>query len=214
MRSDLTVPALLLSAWAEESRQLEDFKTTEYYSLLEEAFEKLDTGSLYKSRIHGYGHIERVMLLGALIAWQEKLDPTDTELLLCACSYHDIGRQNDSVDDAHGRRSARMLLGARFSAMRERFSDSDLLILQSMITAHSLPDRKKREVAERFGVPEEDLARCEELTACLKDADNLDRVRLYDLDPKHLRHASSLSMVSFAESLFYQYTEMQRRDGT
>lgn len=40
------------------------------------------------------------------------------------------------------------------------------------------------------------------LTRLLKDADNLDRVRLGDLDPKFLRHDSAKDLVGFAQRLF------------
>jgi hypothetical protein len=40
------------------------------------------------------------------------------------------------------------------------------------------------------------------LTALLKDADGLDRVRLGDLDPTYLRHPEAREMVAYAEALF------------
>ena len=36
----------------------------------------------------------------------------------------------------------------------------------------------------------------------LKDADGLDRARLYDLDPRYLRHEEALRWVSAAERLY------------
>jgi hypothetical protein len=41
-----------------------------------------------------------------------------------------------------------------------------------------------------------------ELTALLKDADGLDRVRLGDLDVRYLRHEPSKKYAGFAEELF------------
>jgi hypothetical protein len=41
-----------------------------------------------------------------------------------------------------------------------------------------------------------------ELAALLKDADGLDRVRLYDLDPSCLRNPKAVAMVPFAQRLF------------
>jgi hypothetical protein len=40
------------------------------------------------------------------------------------------------------------------------------------------------------------------LTSLLKDADGLDRVRLYDLNPKYLRNAEAKGMTGFARRLF------------
>ena len=47
-----------------------------------------------------------------------------------------------------------------------------------------------------------DLPHAMALTRLLKDADNLDRVRLGDLDPKFLRHDSAKDLVGFAQRLF------------
>lgn len=40
------------------------------------------------------------------------------------------------------------------------------------------------------------------LTSLLKDADGLDRVRLFDLDPRYLRWPQSHDLVPFAQRLF------------
>ena len=46
-----------------------------------------------------------------------------------------------------------------------------------------------------------------ELTRLLKDADNLDRVRLGDLNPKFLRHESARDLTGFAKRLFQLHQE-------
>ena len=51
----------------------------------------------------------------------------------------------------------------------------------------------------------QNLPRALELTRLLKDADNLDRVRLGDLDPRFLRHSSAKDLTGFAERLFQRY---------
>lgn len=171
------------------------------------SYNGLDTEVLYKSSIHGNGHIERVMLLGALIARAEKLSRHETNLLLFACSYHDIGRVNDRRDDLHGRRSALMI---DEKGLWERFgegNEDELRAVQAAICTHSVNDSMFDELAEEFGVKEELIPLCKTLCFCLKDADNLDRVRLHDLDTKYLRYESSRNLVNTAEYIFEEYSK-------
>ncbi len=169
------------------------------------AYKSLETDVIYKSRIHGQGHIERVMLLGAMIARAEKLTRHETELLLFACSYHDIGRVDDRKDDLHGRRSSAMIVE---KGLWERFGEGnadELCAVQAAVCTHSVNDSMLDEIAAEYGVKDELMPLCRKLCFCLKDADNLDRVRLHDLDPKHLRHESSLNLVKTAEYIFSEY---------
>ena len=76
------------------------------------AFSTLKRNELYKSWLHGQGHIERVIMLGALIAMGEGFSMDDTRLALFCCSYHDIGRSNDRRDDDHGTVSAGMIIAS------------------------------------------------------------------------------------------------------
>ena len=173
------------------------------------AYKELDTDILHKSYIHGQGHIERVMLLGALIARGEKLTKHETALLLFACSYHDIGRVNDRRDDLHGRRSAMMI---EEKGLWEHFgegSEDELRAVQAAICTHSINDTMFEELAEEFGVKEELMPLCRTVCFCLKDADNLDRVRLHDLDAKYLRSEASQNLVKTAEFIFEEYSKRE-----
>ena len=199
---------LLYSAWASENEMLSQFRKTPYYPLLIHAYGTLDISVIYDSELHGLDHIERVMLLGALIAWQVSLSDTDAKLLLLACSYHDIGRIDDSVDDAHGKRSAEMLRRLDHLIPQAAFTDQELKILYAIITVHSLRDALKFDVGVNYKIETRFMDRYLELMACLKDADNLDRVRVKDLDPSHLRHKVSVALIPFAQSLYDWYQQM------
>ena len=96
----------LLELWAKENARINAFMGSHYLPVLLEALDTLETDALYHSRTHGQWHIERTMLLGALIAHGEQLPQDITRLLLLCCSYHDVGRVNDWMDRKHGRRSA------------------------------------------------------------------------------------------------------------
>ena len=201
----LMAPTILKTNWARENKVLAAFMETKYYTLVMKAFEQLDTCALYKSYLHGSKHIERVLLLGALIAWRESLDEHDTKILLYACAYHDIGRINDCRDDEHGTRSAEMLKSERFTWLRDSLNSQDQRILLAMIAAHSHNDHDMFRIGQKSQIADDNMTRYMKLASCLKDADNLDRVRLHDLDTSHLRHSSSADLVPFAESLFHKY---------
>ena len=112
----MILPDLLNSEWASGSEMISDFKRTPYYTQLMHTCKTLNRSVIYESELHGLDHIERVILLGALIAWKVSLSDADMQLLMAACSYHDIGRIDDSVDNEHGRRSAEMLRDLRIQS--------------------------------------------------------------------------------------------------
>ena len=102
----------------------------------------------------------------------------------------DVGRTFDVYDLDHGARSAQRLeelTGQTGEALAE---------LQAAVTAHALPDARLEETVHAFHPA--DFDRAVELTRLLKDADNLDRVRLGDLKVKFLRHESAKNLADFA----------------
>ena len=150
----------------------------------------MDEDALYKSRVHGSGHIHRVLLFAALIAWKEDLEEEDVRQYFHAACYHDVGRTFDGFDLYHGARSA-LKLEELTGKTGER-----LVELQAAVTAHAHPDADMETILRSF--QPEDYPRTVELTCLLKDADNLDRVRLKDLDAKFMRHEAAKALVPFA----------------
>ena len=194
-----------LDAWAGENARIEMLMKSEYGKLLREAYDSLDVSVLYQSRIHGNGHIERTMLLGAMIAQALALSAHESRMLLLCCSYHDIGRYNDFRDDSHGNIAAKKLMTPEMKRKFRGYSAEDFKIMQAAITLHSMRDTEIDNVAQRYGIDENSMARYYRIAKCLKDSDNLDRVRLGDLDTKHLRHQESIDMVSDAQWIFDSY---------
>ena len=199
----MTVPDMLKAGRLDGVGVVAELKRSAYYDLLTEAYGRLRTGELYVSGIHGQGHIERVMLLGAIIAMQQGFTPRQTELLLIACSYHDIGRVDDSRDDRHGQRSAERLAGMTLPSV----GGEELRAIQAAVATHSTKDAMIESFAEEYRVPEESRDLCRLLCKGLKDADNLDRVRLGDLDVRHLRFAQSPLLAPAAEEICHLSAE-------
>lgn len=176
--------------WESDAALIQGLQAWSLYPLLLETYKTLREDALYKSRVHGSGHIHRVLLFAALIAWQEDLPEDLTRQLFRAAAYHDVGRTFDGYDLDHGARSAQ-----RLAELTGQSGDA-LAELQAAVTAHALPDARLEETVASFRPA--DFDRAVELTRLLKDADNLDRVRLGDLKVKFLRHESAQGLADFA----------------
>lgn len=197
----------LLNIWSRENSRLAAFMDSSYLPMLLSAYEELEVSALFRSRTHGQGHIERTMLLGALLAQGEQLPPELTELLLLCCAYHDVGRVSDWLDRKHGERSAEKIAKGSLKEKFSGFSPEDINLALAAICAHSLSDRDMGLVFERCSVPAELEERCTLLSCRLKDADNLDRVRLGDLNPKYLRCPTAKALVDDAQWIYDKYRQ-------
>lgn len=196
--STITLVGLLeTDVWAAYTSMLDGLREWRHYELFSRALTTLKVEALYQSRLHGQGHIERTLLLSALLAWQEKLSAEDADSLFLAASYHDVGRVDDSYDTEHGSRSA----GRLFDLTGQ--TGEKLLLMQSAVAAHSRPDRLLEQTVAEYGPA--DFPHAVRMALMLKDADGLDRVRIQDLNPEFLRHESARSLISFSHFLFDLY---------
>lgn len=137
--------------------------------------------------VHGLLHTKRVLLLSLIISYMEDLSDEDTEILAYCSIVHDIGRIDDSCDDLHGKRSVDKLIEK--DLYTDWFYKDDLEIIKYIIKSHSISDKKAEEAI--WGEEIEDKKRATELLKAFKDADNLDRVRIGDLDTQYLRTSSA-----------------------
>jgi hypothetical protein len=188
---------LLSGDWGTYAPLVSSFLASDYAPLLVEAVQNLNVSALYASNVHGIGHILRTLCHGAMGCALEGLSPEDSRLVLLACAYHDIGRVNDQEDTEHGLRSAQRL------ASLTGQTGQTLALLQAAVDAHARPDGQLTAVLQRYGVA--DTARATALAWQLKDADGLDRVRIWDLDPAYLRLPHSPQRAPFAKELYLRY---------
>ncbi len=194
MKENKILNLLRQNNWQEDHGLIQGLKQWQYYPLLLQAYQAIDERALFQSWVHGPQHIHRVLLLAGLIGWQERLEEENLRQLFWAASYHDVGRTFDGYDLYHGARSA-LRLGQLTGQEGEC-----LLELQAAVTAHSRPDHEMETIVASFQPKE--YAHALKLTRLLKDADNLDRVRLGDLNPRFLRHQSAKELTDFAQRLF------------
>jgi hypothetical protein len=148
--------------------------------------------------IHGINHEARVMV------WQEVLArllikdgiSLDQEALRWAAATHDTQRLADGSDYPHGERAAAWVE----RNLRDRVPAGSLSTVVYLNTWHVPPD-----VSAPRMTPE---------LAVFKDADGLDRVRIYDLDPRYLRLDYSKCLLRYlAQSLLDGSEEKQEREG-
>lgn len=137
--------------------------------------------------IHGVPHTGRVLVwasvLGDRLAGAEALR---REELLWAASVHDIGREHDGIDRGHGTRSAAWVR-ERLKIERPETTGLDLEFVAELCTWHETSDLE--------------IARLTLELVILKDADALDRCRIFDLDPRRLRLAAAQRLVEPAVAL-------------
>lgn len=160
------------------------------------------------SRLHGPGHTRRVHVHAQRLLERLGWDPADSQLVLHAALWHDIGRAGDGVEPEHGSRSAER---ADELGLTATLDPDDAAVVRFAILRHSLRDRGAAELAaelatsadraRRLAQPERALR----VLWLLKDADALDRVRLgfgERANPRRLRHAESIDLIPFASSLY------------
>lgn len=137
--------------------------------------------------IHGAPHTTRVLIWSAVLAdVLASSGAIQGEELLWAAAVHDVGRMDDGVDPGHGVRSAAWAV-EHLPRLRPEAARLDLGFLAELCIRHETWDREIPRLTLELMI--------------LKDADALDRCRIFDLDPARLRLARSLELVTPAEAL-------------
>ena len=135
-------------------------------------------------------------------------DPADSQLVLHAALWHDIGRAGDGVEPEHGLRSAER---ADELGLTATLDPDDAAVVRFAILRHSLRDRGAAELAaelaasadraRRLAQPERTLASCGSSrtrtpsTACASASASVPI-------PRQLRHAESIDLIPFASALY------------
>ena len=148
---------------------------------------------------HDALHTLRVLFNALLLVEMDgiMLSEEETQMLMDAIIYHDIGRTNDDVDDSHGKAS-RDIYAADCKPENPGTS--------FLIEYHCLDDAVARRDLEALSLPNAD--RIWLLYTILKDADALDRVRfgLRHLNPKYLRNDIAHKILPVAQLCLGQLT--------
>jgi hypothetical protein len=138
------------------------------------------------SDLHGIGHTARVMVWAAVLTrgtpW--------FDAVVWAAACHDLRREDDGPDPDHGFRAGEWVRDVLPTKLKQPLEELELIA--QACDWHVCSDRHS--------------GWDHQVLWYLKDADGLDRVRLYDLDPSYLRHRETRQWIKQARRLF-QLTE-------
>ena len=134
------------------------------------------------SDLHGLGHTARVMTWACVLTRGTQW--FDTVVWAAVC--HDLRREDDGLDPRHGFRAGSWVRKKLPGLLRQ--PPADLELIARACDWHVCRDR--------------DAEWDHPTLWLLKDADGLDRARLYDLDPSFLRHPETLQWVDWAKALY------------
>lgn len=170
---------------------------------------------LYKSKIHGIYHSEKVVFWSYILGRDNAISKEDERILLDASKYHDIGRTNDIDDTIHGRVSALKIGNIVKDSIYEQAENKNLLY--AIIELHSLDDKMENKIAQKYHLLNN--TRFPILWRILKDADALDRIR-YDLgyldefsfNPVYLRMKTSSYYIKASYELCTYYKKEKKEN--
>lgn len=195
---------------------LNQYLTKEDVAYLEEKISKIKKEKLFKSKLHGLYHSQKVLLFSFLIGKYYKFNDIEMEILLDAAAYHDIGRTEDDNFNMHGFISSNYLEAKPKEYLDSPIYDDEvnLYYLRSICDAHSLEDRSEERIYRNYKdeCPKMHKHIFMKLCHALKDADALDRTRMPNiskaaLNEKFLRFDLSKKLIQFASyvnSLYIQ----------
>lgn len=166
--------------------------------------EKLDIKPdlFHKSHgIHGVTHGERVLFLALAISHMEDINERDRSIIVEGAKYHDIGRDHDTTCLNHGAYSYEKMKNL---GLLDGLSCEEKELIRYIIENHCIDDDEAYENVKDYDL--EDSYHAMGLLNILKDADNLDRVRINDLDTSYLRTDSAKKLVGIAYELYNNKT--------
>jgi len=159
------------------------------YSLFNLKAEYFDS----QSTLHGINHTYRVMCYTLYIGIALQLKH-ETRLTFCAAFIHDMARRHDGYCKEHGAWAAENKLPDFVNIFKKiGITNHDLSIIKAAVENHS----------ELYELNKDNEAYM--VSALLKDADALDRIRISEnnLNPHYLRFIQSSELIPFAKELFY-----------
>lgn len=139
---------------------------------------------------HGLKHILRVLLLALIYYYNagDALSEADRQILIYFSLLHDIGRVDDSKDDAHGERSVSLIHSKGLRIKDLRMCKKDYRIAELLIQYHCRDDAEGEAAIRAIpSLSQREKEHTVHLYHICKDVDGLDRVRFNGLDYRQLR---------------------------
>lgn len=140
---------------------------------------------------YGIAHTKRAMLEAAILANRENLTEQDTKILVASAKYHDIGMKNDENDKEHGKISI-----SKIKHELDSFTEADQEIIKFLIVEHALDKKENEEAIANLN--EAKKSKFRKMLSYFRDIDELEKVRLYDMNPLNLENEVSKRMINIA----------------
>lgn len=177
------------------------FNDYNYYKLV---LKKYESYYNLKESIHGILHSKRVLFLSLVISKLLDLNSVDKHMLAVCSILHDLKRVHDGIDDEHGFRSAQYIEENTDISdwLKHYLSKEEIDIVKEIIRFHPIDDSIGIYNIETNN-DIHDKERAIKLYKCFKDCDNLDRIRIDDLDKNYLRFEESKKLIGIAYELFH-----------
>ena len=164
-------------------------------------------------RVHGLGHIYRVLLLSLIYYYNagDSLSPEDKNILIYFSLLHDIGRTNDWKDDSHGQKSVEKIKEKSIEIKGLELTEEGKAIASLVIHCHSISDTAGEKLIQSKMPEDRSRDRALKLYRICKDMDGLDRVRLVGrgLDARQLRTNYAKCMVDTASVIYHNHLARQ-----
>lgn len=152
----------------------------------------------HESKIHGKLHTYRVMV-HVLVLGNKLGFAKETRLAFFAAFIHDMSRKHDGFSLKHGPRAAKEKI-PQLKALFDKYklTEEEIKTIRSAVSNHSRYSEFRKDHPHYH------------VTALLKDADALDRIRMGEknLNHKYIRYRETLEMIDFSHQLYYQSETM------
>lgn len=152
---------------------------------------------------HGISHAMRVLVLSQRLAESIKMEDEQKSILIYGALYHDIGRDEQSIDSTHGYKSFQKVI--KLGLIAKCLDTNSINILRFIIENHPMDTTYAKKNIKQYNIDDEEKAY--KVLKVLKDADTLDRCRFGHIETDYLSYRESRKLIPFAYQLLTIYRE-------
>lgn len=170
-----------------------------YYNKINDRLNLIGKQHYYNLKFHGINHAYNVALFVLLITYYTGIDDDDINLIIDAALLHDIGKVDDYEDFNHGFIGAKIAYNLK---KNDKYYDSDKLNLLKAIICGHCKDVFNNNIPNNYGIV--DIVKYRKLLKVLKDADILDRTRLFNvaiIDFNEINYDISKKLFLYSEKI-------------
>jgi len=123
-------------------------------------------------------HSERVLLFATYIAIAENVTPRGIQVLIDSAKLHDVGKTSFVSDLSHGQKGADLIKKYNLTNFEK---NNDFMAVLALVDAHSAYDKNVEGILNKYEIDLTNYEKVKKLCYILKDAELLDKVRVFNL---------------------------------